>query len=160
MQTYSLNNLAEQLERDRSTMVKAMRNVPPDARVKNRPTWKIATASRALEAYTRAQDGGGRGTGTGQIDPQLAGVYAKFDTADAAMRKLKTLDARRKAAIAMAPLIADTDAMMRKVGLANGVDSELVHLRADKLFLLYLRGFEACCGWSQQETWEVMDHRD
>jgi hypothetical protein len=160
MQTYSLNNLAEQLERDRSTMVKAMRNVPPDARVKNRPTWKIATASRALEAYMRAQDGGGRGAGTGQIDPQLAVLYAKFDAADAAMRKLKTVDARRKAAIAMAPLIAETDAMTRKVGLANRQDAELVHLRADRLFALYLRGFETCCGWSQSEVWDAIDIRE
>jgi hypothetical protein len=160
METFALNRLAESFEVDRSTMVRAMRNVPPDlVKPGNRPTWKTSTAARALERHRRNNDGGASGV-SGQIDPQLAALYARFDDADAALRKLKTVDARRKAAVEIAPIIAKMDALARKVGLANGNDPELVDLRADKLFLLYLRGFEAPCGWSMDETWAAMDVRE
>jgi hypothetical protein len=109
---------------------------------------------------TREVQDSGEVARAGQIDSQLAQLYAKFDARDAGMRRLKTLDARRKAAIAMAPLIAEMDTLMRKVGIANGRDPELVHLRADRCFALYMRGFETCCGWSQIKVWEAMDIHD
>jgi hypothetical protein len=46
---------------------------------------------------------------------------------------------------------------MRKVGIANGQDPELVHLRADRCFALCMRGFESPCGWSLDEVWQAMD---
>src|ERR1700722_10519163 len=41
-----------------------------------------------------------------QIDPELAELYMRFDESEAAMKKLKTVDARRKASRTMAPLLA------------------------------------------------------
>jgi hypothetical protein len=157
MQTYTINNLAEQLERDRGTVVKALRNVQPDATVKGRRQWKIATASRAVEAHLRAAD---PASNNGSIDPKLAALYARFDQGYDAMRALKTVPARRAASIALAPLIAETDAALRTHGRAAGVDPELVDLRADKYFLICMRGFEAPCDWDQRECWEQMDARD
>ena len=56
MQTFPLNALAEQFEVDRSTIVRAMRNVPADlVKPGNRPTWKVATAARALRPIGRRQ---------------------------------------------------------------------------------------------------------
>ena len=64
MQTYSLNALAESFEIDRSTMVRALKNTQPDAEVTSgRPTWKIASAARALESHRRKA-----GTGIGNSD--------------------------------------------------------------------------------------------
>jgi hypothetical protein len=104
MQTFPLNALAEQFEVDRSTMVRAMRGVPPDlVKRGNRPTWKTATAARALEAH-RAKTNGGNGP-----DPTLTALYVQFDDAEKAMRALPTLDERR-AARDMVPLIAHVDA--------------------------------------------------
>ncbi|MDB5505237.1 MAG: hypothetical protein JWR89_5139 [Tardiphaga sp.] len=157
MQTYSLNNLAEQLERDRSTLVKAMRNIAPDALVKGRPSWKIATASRALEAHMRVQVGNSSERPGNDHTSHLAALYACFDSAYETMRKRKTVTARRKAAVAMAPLIEEMDRQVRQIGIANGCGEELTNLRADKLFRLYLRGFESCCGW---DTVEVFKHLD
>jgi hypothetical protein len=72
------------------------------------------------------------------------------------MRKLKTVDARRRAAIALVPQLTHLDHAMRERSIANGNDSELVHLRTDKLYMLRLRGFETPCGWSQSEAWDAM----
>jgi hypothetical protein len=98
MQTFPLNALAEQFEVDRSPMVRAMRNVPRDlVKSGNRPTWKTATAARALEAHRRKQDGGNSGAGsTHQLANQ---IEADFETFDAGFAKLKAepdLERRRK----------------------------------------------------------------
>ena len=45
-----------------------------------------------------------------QIDPELAELYMRFDESEAAMKKLKTVDARRKASRTMAPLLAEIGA--------------------------------------------------
>jgi hypothetical protein len=59
MQTFPLNALAEQFEVDRSTMVRAMRGVPPDEVKKgNRPAWRTSTAAKALERHRRKNHGG------------------------------------------------------------------------------------------------------
>jgi len=51
METFPLNNLAENFEVDRSVMVKAMRNVPSDlVRRANRATWKIGTARKGARS--------------------------------------------------------------------------------------------------------------
>jgi hypothetical protein len=166
MQTYSVNSLAEQFEIDRGTMVRALKSVAPDAeKTPGRPTFKISTASRALEAHRRSD---GREparstvrTGVSEkIDPRLQRHYVMFDQADASMRRLKTVEERRKAAIGMGPQIAQMDALQRQISLENGNDEELTELRSDRLFFLYLRGFEEPCSWSQSEAWAVCDVRE
>jgi len=54
MQTYTLNRAAEMLEVDRSTMVRALKNTPPDAEKGKRQSFKISTAARALERHRAA----------------------------------------------------------------------------------------------------------
>jgi hypothetical protein len=169
MQTFSLNSLSESFECDRGTLVKALRDVPPDfEKSKTRPEWKISTAARALEAHRRStgradryRTGRSRREHTdGTIDPRLQRHYEAFDQADASMRRLKTVEARRQAAIGMGPRIAKMDALQRQLSLDAGTDEELTELRSDKLFFLYLRGFEEPCAWSMSEVWAAVDVRE
>ena len=152
MRSFGVNAIAELLERDRGTVIRALRDVPADAVERGQPRWKMTTAVAALQEHGRPDGGRHRD----QMDPRLAAAYAQLDAADSAMRKLKALEARRRAAKAMGPLIAETDAMTRRIGQANGNDPELVHMRADQLFQLYLRGLETPCGWSSEQTWSAM----
>jgi hypothetical protein len=167
MKTESVNSLAEQFEVDRGTMVKALRNVPPDAaKTPNRPQWKISTAARALEAHRRSV---GRVDSRRPVvrtseavdpdwqDPILVAAYKELDAADAAMRKLSTIVARRKAARAMGPLINRVDLLTRQRGKANGQLEELVDLRADNMMLLTMRGLEGPCSWVLDECWCVVN---
>jgi hypothetical protein len=161
LQTYSVNALAESFEIDRGTMVKALRNVPPDVeKTKGRPLWKISTASNALEAHRRRMGTSKGGNNGGAPHPRLEAIFAEYDKAEAAMRALKTLGERRRAARAMVPMIQHMDRMTRKIGIANGHDDELVHLRADVIYRLCLRGFEAACGWSSDEVWKEFNPDD
>lgn len=148
MKTYSANSIAEQFETDRGVVVRALRNTKPDAMVTGRPQWKVASAAAALEKH-RAKNGGSTGSAT---DPDLAKVYAVFDTQFAAMSAAPTLAKRRALAVKLGSVLADMDRKVREAGLANGQDSELVHLRADRMFMLALRGFEAPCGWTLGQT--------
>jgi hypothetical protein len=159
MKTYSANALAETLERDRGTMLRALRNVPPDADLHGKPQWKVATAAKALAVHT-GKGGSGNSAATAHIDPRLQRHYDAFERADTSMRRLKTVEARRQAAINMGPQISLMDKLQRQVSIADGHSEELTDLRADKLFMLYLRGFEAPCAWSMSEVWAAVDARD
>jgi hypothetical protein len=128
MQTFPLNALAEQFEVDRSTMVRAMRNVPADlVKPGNRPTWKTATAARALEAHRQKRNGGGNG-GTGPTQLALADrIEADFETFDAGFAKLEAepyLERRRKLdkQLGVGKIIGDLDRLMKAAneGLGEG----------------------------------------
>jgi hypothetical protein len=167
MRTESANMLSQLLEIDRATMLRALRNVPPDnAKNPDRPTWKVSTAMNALIAHRastgradsrRQYDGRGDFNSNWQ-DPLLVQLFAQQDEADAAMRKLPTLEGRRKAAIGMISLIMQVDKATRERGKINGGDHDAVDLRADSIYMLTLRGFEAPCAWSHAETWEAMNN--
>jgi hypothetical protein len=144
MKSYSANAIAETFERDRGVVVRALRNTKPDAMVSGKPQWKIATAAVALEKH-RANNGGSTGNGN---DPGLAKAYATFDAKFTAMEAAPTLAQRRALAVKLAPVLADMDRKVRETGIANGQDAELVGLRADRMFMLALRGVEAPCAWT------------
>jgi hypothetical protein len=148
MQTYSANRCAEMLERDRATVLRSLKNTPRDAGTAGRPEYKISTASRAVERHLRAGNGGG-------IDPDLQRLYDEHFAAEARMRALPTLEARREAASAMLPLIVETDKATRRIAIASGQDSDHVHLRADQMLRLYARGIEGPTEWSFDEVWTM-----
>jgi hypothetical protein len=164
MQTYSANSLAEMLERDRGTVVKSLRNVPPDAVVGKRNEWKISTASRAVEDHLRSSGrayssgtGRARGTAGSGSDPRLVEMFERLDEADAAMRAKPTVEQRRDAARAMMPIIAATDKATRAIGLSNGHASDIVNLRSDAILKLQARCIESATGWSHAEVWEMIN---
>jgi hypothetical protein len=149
LKPFSLNAIAELLERDRATIVRALRDVPADALEKRQPRWRMATAVAALERRNRA-DGDDIAGGT---DPALAAAYAKLDAAIVAMEAAPSLKDRRSMAVTVVkPLLATTDRMLRAAGRAAGQDDELVSLRADHLGRVMLRTFEHPCRWSFDEA--------
>jgi hypothetical protein len=59
METFPLNNLAENSRLTAQPMIRTMRGVTPDEVARgNRPKWKVATAAKALEAHRRKGDSG------------------------------------------------------------------------------------------------------
>jgi hypothetical protein len=167
MKTETANSLSMLFEVDRGTMLRALKNTLPDEeRTPGRPKYKVATAAKALENHhlttgransRRARNNGGS-IDVGWQDPILARIYSELDAAEAAMRALPSLDQRRKAAVCkMAPLISRMERAILERGEANGQDSELTGLRADKLYTLALRGLEGPCQWTMSETWDAMN---
>jgi hypothetical protein len=162
MKTFGAFALSDFFEVDRSTIVRALRRTPRDAGRGDKPAWKVSTAAAALQEHRCRNGTGSKGTGHhhsysyGEPDPALTAAFDRFDATYKSMCALKTLAARRKAAIAMAPLLAETSNMTRKVGRANGNGAELSDLRADELHRLYVRGFEGPCQWVFDEAWQQL----
>jgi hypothetical protein len=153
MMSYPANSLAEQFECDRSTMVRALRGVPPDlVKRGNRPTWKIATAAKALEAHRRKQDGG-RDTGNNR-DPEVERLSTEFEERLAVLRKLPALEDRREAARALAPLIDKVGHATRALGHRNG-NGEMADILSDQIMLLMTRGFCEPCEWNGDEAFSA-----
>lgn len=152
MKTFTSAALAESFEVDRSTMVRALRTVPPDLeRTKGRPTYKVSTAAKALEKHRRST--GNAPADIETTDPALAAAYATLDAAIAAMEAAPSVQQRRSMAVdVVKPLLRTTDRLLRAAGKAAGDDNELVGLRADHLGLVMLRTFERPCQWSFDEA--------
>jgi hypothetical protein len=166
VKTHSINNLSLELEVDRATLVRALRDVAPDAGSEtSRPTYKILTAVNAL-AVQRAKNprADGRknfnmGTENGYDnwrDPLLMQLFAQQDQAEEFMASQPTLEDRRKAAVAMVPLLGNVHTAIRERGRANRHDPDLCDYRADQLYLVGLRAFEKPCEWSEAETRSAM----
>ena len=51
MHEYTINKCSEMLERDRASVARALRSVPPDGGTASRPLYRLATVVRALVAY-------------------------------------------------------------------------------------------------------------
>jgi hypothetical protein len=153
MKLFSAFAAAEMLERDRQTIVRALRNVPPDGEEGQQPRWKLATIVTALDRHSRPHNV----ANASGADPELIAIFRNFDEMCDAMTVLPTLAERRAAALKLAPEIAAVDRTSRQRARANGVDAELADLRADQLFRLYLRRFEKPCNWTDTECWENLD---
>jgi hypothetical protein len=146
MKSFSLNAIAVLLERDRATIVRALRGTPADATERGQPRWRMATAVAALERHNHANN-------EDDTDPALTAAYAELDAAIAAMEVEPSLERRRSTAITIVkPLLATTDRMLRAASKAAGQDTELVSLRADHLGFVMLRAFERPCEWSREEV--------
>jgi phage terminase Nu1 subunit (DNA packaging protein) len=57
MHEFTINRCAEMLEKDRATVARALRNVPPDGGTAKRPLYRLATVASALAAHDAKPDG-------------------------------------------------------------------------------------------------------
>jgi hypothetical protein len=83
----------------------------------------------------------------------MAAMHSRFDLADS---KMVSLSARRKASIALAPMLDEIHRTLRAHGRGTGAGEELSDYRADHLLFLYQRAFEAPCQWTENEVRETM----
>ena len=85
MHEYTINRCAEMIEKDRATLARALRGVPPDGGTPKRPLFKLATVVKALIAHAAKPDGR-RGNGD---EARLAAERARLakEQADAVAMK-------------------------------------------------------------------------
>jgi hypothetical protein len=105
METHSINSLAMQLEVDRATMQRALKNTPPDLVTGKRQSFKVSTAARALERHRAASGtgipGNGRGNGSyasvrlNQIADELERLCREADEGTKLVASLPDLDAKQ-----------------------------------------------------------------
>jgi hypothetical protein len=121
MQTYTLNRAAEMLEVDRSTMVRALKNTPPDAEKGKRQSFKISTAARALERHRAAvgtsTPGGGSSYASvriNQIADELERLCREADEGTKLVASLPDLEAKQPHSRSTMVLINQIDALFNE----------------------------------------------
>jgi hypothetical protein len=156
---FSVNAASELLERTRRTVKRALRNTQPDSFERGQPRWRLPKIIAALEATggRPVSEGGDPGS---EMTHKLDALFEQFDAAYDEMKAAPALARRRAMARALAPLIAQTDQLLRARDAADDLHPEHVDLRANRVFFLILRGFETPCEWSHDEAWNNLDVRE
>jgi hypothetical protein len=149
---------AELLQRDRQTITRAMRNVPPDGKEKNQPRWKMSTIFAAMETHNRANDNGISYTnGSAAANANPPPEYAAFDAAFAALEALPTVEARRKRAVGIMPQLHAMVAALTRQGASAGEHPDHTSLRGSEVYRLSMIGFRLPCQWSHDEVWKNLN---
>jgi hypothetical protein len=148
---------SELLARDRQTIARALRGIPPDGKERGAPRWKMSTIFDAMERHNRANDGNSAGSNsaaTAANPPE----YAEYDRAFAALEALPTVEVRRKAAVEIMPALHSMVAALRKQGHEVGQHPEHVNLRGDRVYQLMMLGFQRPCAWTHDQVWANLNH--
>jgi hypothetical protein len=159
MKTFSVNGAAEVLEKDRRTLVRALRHTKPDAHEGRHPRWRMTTILGALELNAPRPE---RHVGSGdQLDEECKAAFAKFDGAFEKMLALPSLVKRREMAIKFAPtMITEAIRAMRARDAGDELHPDHVDLRGDRVFFLMMIGFETSCEWTRDQVWENLSVGD
>lgn len=124
---FSVNKAADLLERDRQTLVRALRHVAPDGSERGQPRYRLKTITEALAAHERRMHGGGPERAPlrsrlGEIADELEELHRLLDAKRAVIRSLLTLDEKQphsRAAMRLLERLRDlhdeADAIMRKL---------------------------------------------
>jgi hypothetical protein len=160
---FSAYRASEILERDRQTIIRALRHIKPDGKEHGgQPRWKMRTILDAMSAHEGIT---GRVSSRGSTakheradfsQRNLDRIYAEFDTAFEVMTKVKSLEKRREISLkTLAPIIDEHQIAMHEHALITN-DEFVTGLLNDKLYTLMLAGFQHHCSWSHEETWTLM----
>jgi hypothetical protein len=161
MKTFSSNALAEMLERDRATVVRALRKVPADSVERKQPRWKLVTALAALDrlpgSHNAKSHRGNNNTGDGWVDPRIFNATEDFEKALEEVRAIPDLEKRRAFAIAkLRPMLTFNDQNLAKWSIENGNEPELAQFRAQEIWRLELIGARHACEWSYEEGYDAL----
>ncbi|MGY3234093.1 hypothetical protein ACVMAJ_000983 [Bradyrhizobium sp. USDA 4448] len=96
---FSVNRAADLLERDRQTLVRALRRVAPDGSERGQPRYRFKTITVALAAHERRTHGGpGRDplrSRLGEIADELEELHRLLDAKRAVIKALPTLEEKQ-----------------------------------------------------------------
>jgi hypothetical protein len=147
---FSINKAADLLERDRATLVRALRHVKPDGRERGQDRYTMRTITDALTAQEVRNKGSVSDIGVSRE------LEIKFSALDEQYRNVQngpTLEDRRKLARAFFSVVADVEAAMRADAQRSGEDPRMAGLRIaehTRLNVLTLRG---ALSWNSDEAW-------
>src|SRR5438445_5324935 len=93
---FSINRAADLLERERQTLVRALRHVPPDGTERGQPRWRMATIVDALAVKPQARRETGKYIDRYSIRSKaLDGLRVMFEKQVAQIGAEASLDKRR-----------------------------------------------------------------
>jgi hypothetical protein len=148
---FSAFGAADLLERDRQTVRRALRHVPPDGYERKQPRWRLKTIIDAVDAHL-----GRNTTSTPSAGSTLQVMFDQFDGGCRNLAVMPDLKARRSEAHRLIALLVDLDKVMRADARARREDELRASLRCDQHFRLAMRNFEQPCEWTQEQCWAAL----
>jgi hypothetical protein len=151
MKLFSAFAAADLLERDRQTVRRALRHVPPDGHERKQPRWRLKTIVDAVDAHL--------GRNTSATPPAGSTLQLQFDQFDTGCRNLAMmpdLEARRRDARRLMAVLVELDRAMRADARARREEEMRASLRCDQHFRLAMRNFEQPCDWTQEQCWAAL----
>ncbi len=153
MKLFSAFGAADLLERDRQTVRRALRHVPPDGHERKQPRWRLKTIIDAVDAHL-----GRNTTATPPAGSTLQVLFDQFDTGCKNLAIMPDLKARRREAHRLIALLVELDRAMRADARSRREDELRASLRCDQHFRLAMRNFEQPCEWNHDQCWKVLEN--
>ena len=150
MKLFSAFGAADMLERDRQTVRRALRQVPPDGYERKQPRWRLKAIIDAVDAHL-----GHKPTAT-SAHSTLQALFDEFDSGSKNLDVLPDLKARRREAHRLIAVLVELDKAMRADARARREDDLRASLRCDQHFRLAMRNFEQPCAWTQEQCWAAL----
>src|SRR5205823_2931946 len=122
---FSVNAAAILLEKDRATLVRALRRVPADGTERGQPRWKLPTIISALAVRPEARRESGLYRDRYNLySPVLDGMRREYEKQVALISAEPSPDRCRAMAVALAPLLRDYQVAYRDVGRSLHMDDD------------------------------------
>ncbi len=151
---FSINRAADLLERDRATLVRALRRVPADGYEGGQPRWRMPTIVDALAMKSQARCEAGKYRDRYNISRSKAldGMRVMFEKQVALISAEKSLDKRREMAVALAPLLEEYQATYLDVGRSlRIVDDHTLGARAELIWTEMVEEVSEAAEWSRHD---------
>jgi hypothetical protein len=164
LETFTVSRAAELLEKDRATLVRALRHIKPDeiGKGRGREQYRMSTVVSALQnseggaaRYSSSHgNSNNHTTDDNWQDPRIVEAFNKFDTAIDRLQAMSSLDQRRAFATAtLGPIITFNNDHLRQWGLENNPgEDELVGYRAETFWRLCIHLVGNLCEWTHEQA--------
>jgi hypothetical protein len=152
MDEFSINRLASMLDVDRQTLVRALKDTPPDAGSERKPLFRVSTAVGAMDHHWGKPDRRRKENGGGAVNYDLARMYLRLDDLRDRVEGAETVEERRRLMREQFfGLLAETTAAMRADSKQNGEDERCGGLRIAEHERIQLVTLRHCCEWNSDE---------
>jgi hypothetical protein len=146
---FSVNKAADLLERDRQTLVRALRHVKPDGYERGHPRYTLKTITDAL-ALQQGRDKGGADDGIGR---DLQPMFDELDQRYRAVQNAPTLAERRQQARVFFSFVVEVEGAMYSDAKRRGENLRMAELRIAEHIRLNVLTLRDALDWNSDEAW-------
>jgi hypothetical protein len=148
---FSVNRAADLLERDRATLVRALRHVPPDGYERGQPRWRMPTIIDALAVKPQAETGKFRDRYSLR-SRVLDDMRRTFEEEVALIGAEPSLERRREMALQLAPLLEQYQAAYLEIGRSLYIaDDDVLTARSDLIWSEMMDEVSAAAEWPRSD---------
>jgi len=146
---FSINKAAYVLGKDRATITRAVRFVPPDGYQGSQPRWAMASITAALALTPQARRNASKSWDRYRIPSKALGeLRFNFEKQVALISVEPSLDRRREMALALAPLLHEYQTTYLDIGRSLRIaDDDVLGVRAELIWSEMMDEVSEAAAW-------------